>query len=187
MTTLSDKEIKEIISYRPEFIDPFVDQKVYFGALSYGLEPSGYDIRLGDQIGKWFSGMICDPCQNILPEHLKMISIDHPGHLLGPGQMVLGRSLEEFNLPTNIQAVVYDKSTLIRLGIAVQNTKLACGWRGILTLEITNHGPHSVTLRAGMPIAQLEFTMVKEPDIPYHGRYQGQDGVTPAQRIGAVL
>lgn len=180
---LSDKEIKEVQQYNPTFIRPFVEEKTYYGALSFGLEPSGYDIRLGDTIGKWFAGMICDPCQNILPEHLKMISIEFPGHLLGPGQMVLGRSLEEFCLPNNIQGVVFDKSTLIRLGIAVQNTKLACGWKGILTLEITNHGPHSVILRTGMPIAQIEFTMVSKPDIPYEGRYQGQEGVTPATRV----
>lgn len=176
---LADWEIEDL-----QLIEPCV-KRAYCGSLSYGLEPSGYDIRLGDRIAILGTdpAQLVDPTQNIMPEHLPSADIADGGYLLKPGEFVLASSFEKFRLRNDTDAVVKDKSTLIRLGLAVQNTKLACGWRGILTLELTNHGPYTFVLRKGMPIAQVEFRRINKPESVYKGRYQDQTGVQPAKIV----
>ncbi len=113
--------------------------------MSYGLSAAGYDIRIAEDI------------------------------YLNKGDFVLASSLEEFNMPNNLLAYVKDKSTWARQGIAVQNTVIEPGWKGYLTLEITNHSKLPITFKQGMPIAQIVFHELKEPtEQPYDGKYQNQ-------------
>ena len=114
--------------------------------MSYGLSVAGYDIRLRDGI-----------------------------HLLPLG-FSLASSLESFTMPANVLGVVHDKSTWARQGLAVQNTVLEPGWRGFLTLELTNHSEKALKILAGSPIAQIVFHFVDEPvESLYQGKYQDQD------------
>jgi dCTP deaminase len=54
--------------------------------------------------------------------------------------------------------------------LTVQNTVIEPGWRGYLTLELTNHGPNRLEIPAGSPIAQIIFEMLDEPtEQPYRG------------------
>jgi len=93
------------------------------------------------------------------------------------GRFVLASTVERFNIPNDVLAQVCDKSTWARRGIAVQNTIIEPGWRGYLTIELTNHGDTSIKIEAGDPIAQIIFFRLEEPtDRPYQGRYQDQKG-----------
>lgn len=114
--------------------------------MSYGLSAAGYDIRIAQAIK------------------------------LEPHDFTLVSSLEEFNMPNNVLAYVKDKSTWARQGLAVQNTVIEPGWKGFLTLELTNHR-HIIPiyLEKGMPIAQIVFHWLDEPtEQPYDGKYQNQ-------------
>lgn len=91
-------------------------ERTVFNGLSYGLSSAGYDIRLAEEV------------------------------YLPPGEFKLASSVERFNMPLDLIAVVYDKSTLVRLGLTVQNTVVEPGWRGYLTLELANHRPYLRTL-----------------------------------------
>ena len=113
--------------------------------MSYGLSVAGYDIRI---LG---------------------------GRYVQPGDFVLASSIEKFDMPNDILAVVHDKSTWARRGLAVQNTVLEPGWRGYLTLEITNHSKESLEIMSGDPIAQIIFHRLEEPTQHlYTGKYQDQ-------------
>lgn len=116
--------------------------------MTYGLGPAGYDVRLRQALD------------------------------MEPGGFMLGSIIERLWLPSDVVGFVHDKSTLARLGIAVQNTIIEPGWHGYLTVEITNHGPDRVRLPAGSPIAQLVFHRTDVICEPYAGKYQGQ-GVEP--------
>jgi dCTP deaminase len=113
---------------------------------SAGLSGCGYDITLEKEIAL------------------------HPGcHLLCAAQ-------QQFSLPNNVMGVVHDKSSLARRGLAVQNTVLEPGWRGFLTLEVTNHGHSYMRLAEGAAIAQVVFHFLDEPTLlPYAGKYQDQE------------
>lgn len=113
--------------------------------MSYGLSAAGYDIRIAESL------------------------------LLGPSDFILASSMEEFNMPNNVLAYVKDKSTWARQGLAVQNTVIEPGWRGFLTLELTNHFGSPIKIEKGMPIAQIVFHKLMEAtEQPYDGKYQDQ-------------
>lgn len=113
--------------------------------MSWGLSAAGYDIRVAQS------------------------------KLLWPGQFALLSSMEHFYMPTDMLGIVHDKSTLARLGLALQNTVIEPGWRGYLTLEVTNHSWRARRIRAGQPIAQIIFHRLEQPtEQPYTGKYQDQ-------------
>lgn len=132
---------------------PFCERSVTNG-MSYGLSACGYDVRLD----------------------LSHLPLEYSrAWLLQSGKFVLAATIEHMTIPKNLVAMVHDKSTWARRGLAVQNTIAEPGWRGWLTLELTNHGPDALILRHGDPIAQIVFhTMDQEASEPYNGKYQDQ-------------
>lgn len=114
--------------------------------MSYGLSAAGYDIRIAESLS------LCS------------------------GEFCLASSMEEFNMPNDVLAYVKDKSTWARRGLCVQNTVIEPGWKGFLTLELTNHNKFgAIPIRKGMPIAQIVFHRLDEPtEQPYDGKYQNQ-------------
>jgi dCTP deaminase len=89
-------------------------------------------------------------------------------------------------MPPDLAGTVRDKSTWARIGLALQNTFLDPGWRGWLTLEISNNAPAEVVIEAGQPIAQIVFELLDFPtEHPYGGKYQDQErGPQSARRDG---
>lgn len=124
-------------------IIPYVQEKTILNGVSYGESIAGYDIRIK---------------QNVT---LKAKSFE------------LASSLERFDIPTDLVAVLHDKSTLIRRGLMIGNTVLEPGWKGYLTLELFNHGNEDIEIKAGQGIGQLIFHSIKEP-AAYDGKYQNQ-------------
>ena len=114
--------------------------------LTYGLGPAGYDCRIAETVE------------------------------LEAGEFALASTIEHFTMPNNLLGVVHDKSTLARLGIATQNTVIEPGWKGFLTLELTNHSKHKVIIQAGVPICQVVFHRLDfATENPYDGKYQDQE------------
>jgi len=88
----------------------------------------------------------------------------------------LASTVEKFAMPLDVAGIVCDKSTWARLGIAVQNTYIDPGWKGWLTLEISNNGEQVVHIPKGCPIAQIVFHQLLRPVIQgYTGKYQDQE------------
>lgn len=120
--------------------------------LTYGVGPCGYDVRVAAEL------------------------------IIQAGGFVLASTVERFDMPDDVVGVVHDKSTLARIGLAVQNTVIEPGWRGFLTLEISNHATVGFVLSAKHPIAHVLFHHLDAPaERPYDGRYQDQ----PAEPVKA--
>ena len=110
-----------------------------------------------------------------------------------PGEFKLCCSLEEFNLPDDITAVMHLKSSTGRMGL---NHMLAgyCdpGWHAShMTLELHNSlRYHTTAWVVGQLIAQVSF--VRHTAVPESasyratGRYNGDKGATPAKGVGGV-
>lgn len=129
-------------------------ERTKLNGMTFGLSFAGYDIRT------------------------------QQGFSFKPGSFRLLSSVEHFHMPNDVIGFVHDKSTWARQGIAVQNTVIEPGWRGFLTLEVTNHGMHMVTVREGDPIAQIVFhKMAARPQMTYAGKYQDQ----PEYPVAAIL
>ena len=96
-------------------------------------------------------------------------SVTIPGH-----GFVLASSQEYFNMPLDVVGTQHDKSTWARKGLAVQATVVEPGWRGFLTIEISNNDKYDITIMKGTPIAQILFHQIEGHASPYTGKYQDQ-------------
>lgn len=120
-------------------------ERTRYNGLTYGLSPAGYDVRIDQKI--------------VLP----------------PGGFSLASTLEHFDIPLDVLGIVHDKSTWARLGLAAQNTVIEPGWKGYLTLELTNHSKEEIVIDDGTAIAQIIFHLLDQPaSVAYDGKYQNQ-------------
>lgn len=136
------------------FITPYAFRSTYVHngyTYTYGESYAGYDVRVEH-----------DP--------------DNPDKIvtMRPGEFLLAATVEHFSMPLDLVGIVHDKSSWARRGLTVQNTVLEPGWRGYLTLELTNHGQHMLELPTGIPIAQIIFHKIEGPVQYYNGKYQEQ-------------
>jgi len=162
-------------------IEPFVEEQVSEGVVSYGLSSYGYDVRIADEF-KIFTNInstIVDP-KNFDPRSL----VDFKGEvcIIPPNSFALGRTVEYFRIPRNVMTICVGKSTYARCGIITNVTPLEPGWEGYVTLEISNTTPLPAKIYAFEGIAQILFFESDEPcERSYadkHGKYQAQRGVT---------
>ena len=94
--------------------------------------------------------------------------------------------MERIELPPDTVALLEVKSSLGRIGLVIHSTAgyIDPGWKGQLTLELTNVARLPITLYYGMRIGQISFQrMTTEVDRPYGSselgsRYQGQSDPT---------
>lgn len=147
MSVLSAQTIWEM-----RLLEPMVMPTKDSQGNSYGLSACGYDLQIDQDIEVYPNGITAKD-----------------------GYMVLASTMEHFHLPDNVVGIVHDKSSLARRGLAVQNTVAEPGWRGYLTLELSNHGQFTIRFKKGDAVAQVVFHFLDEPtSLPYTGKYQDQ-------------
>jgi dCTP deaminase len=162
-------------------IDPFVDDQVRQGVISYGVSSYGYDVRVGDEF-KVFTNVyntVVDP-KNFDPKSFVDIKADVC--IIPPNSFALASTIEYFRIPRDILTVCLGKSTYARCGIIVNVTPFEPEWEGHVTIEISNTTPLPAKIYANEGIAQVLFFQGDEPcEISYKdkkGKYQAQRGVT---------
>ena len=110
--------------------------------------------------------------------------------ILHPGEFVLGSTQEHIELPADLVARLEGKSSLGRIGLVIHSTAgfVDPGWKGHLTLELSNLARLPITLYYGMKIGQISFLRLTTAADRLYGseelgsKYQGQTEPT-ASRI----
>jgi len=100
-----------------------------------------------------------------------------------PNSFALAETVERLEIPRNINCLCLGKSTYARCGIITNFTPFEPGWRGTVTVEISNSTPNPVEIFAWQGIAQAQFQlMVGRPERAYsqkkNAKYQDQTGLT---------
>jgi len=117
------------------------------------------------------------------PNLTELLSVaDDEPFVLHPGEFVLGQTLEWVELPNDLVARLEGKSSLGRLGLLIHSTAgyVDPGWKGKLTLELSNVANLPIALYSGMKIGQISFLSMSSPvERPYGSqglgsKYQGQ-------------
>ncbi|MBI4406763.1 dCTP deaminase, partial [Candidatus Micrarchaeota archaeon] len=150
------------------------------------LQPASIDLKLSDEfrVFKHTNHALIDIKQNF-GEYTEQIKIKkEESFVLHPDEFVLGSTLEWVEVPDYLVGRLEGKSSLGRLGIITHATAgfVDPGFKGRLTLEISNVGKIPVSLYPGMKIAQFSIIRLTTPvDTPYgsdklHSKYQGQHG-----------
>ncbi|MFW6317614.1 MAG: dCTP deaminase [Halorubrum sp.] len=184
---LSDADILDRLAEGDLVVEPLgdVDQQV---------QPASVDLRLGERFLEFQRTNI--PCihpteADEVGEYVTETTVaEGDEFILHPGDFVLGTTTERVEIPDDLVAHVEGRSSLGRLAIVVHATAGLCdpGYKGQITLELSNLGTAPVALSPGMRVSQLTFTELKSPaDRPYGAergsKYQDQDG-PQASRIG---
>ncbi|MFZ8801965.1 MAG: dCTP deaminase [Candidatus Calescibacterium sp.] len=176
---MSDKWIKKMAK-EYGMIEPFEENLVRKGVISYGLSSYGYDFRIADEF-KIFTNVastIVDP-KNF--DERSFVSVKGDYCIIPPNSFVLGRSVEYFRIPRDVIGICLGKSTYARCGIIVNVTPLEPGWEGFLTVEISNTTPLPAKIYAWEGIAQVIFVKGNEEcEISYKdrkGKYMYQPGI----------
>lgn len=161
-------------------IEPFAENQVRDGVVSYGVSSYGYDIRVADEF-KIFTNVystIVDP-KHFDPKSM----VDYKGDvcIIPPNSFALARTIEYFRIPRSILTICVGKSTYARCGIIVNVTPFEPEWEGFVTLEISNTTPLPAKIYANEGIAQvLFFEGDEECLISYadkKGKYQKQQTI----------
>ncbi len=162
-------------------IDPFVENQVRSGVISFGLSSYGYDIRVADEF-KVFTNInntVIDP-KAFDPRSFVDLRTDVC--IVPPNSFALARTVEYFRIPRDVLTVCLGKSTYARCGIIVNVTPFEPEWEGIVTLEVSNTTPLPAKIYANEGIAQVLFFEGDEPcETSYadkKGKYQAQQTLT---------
>src|SRR3954463_10885876 len=175
MAVLSDRDIRAAMQAGRVRIDPY-DPAC--------LQPSSIDLHLDSDFRVFRNNRY--PYIDVRapqPDLTDLVSIegDEP-FILHPGEFVLGQTLEWVELPDDLVARLEGRSSLGRLGLLIHSTAgyVDPGWKGNLTLELSNVANLPIALYHGMRIGQISFfKMSSAVERPYgspelRSRYQGQ-------------
>jgi dCTP deaminase len=179
MSVLSDRDIRAALEAGDVAIRPYDAQD---------LQPSSVDLHL-DRSFRVFRNNRYPFIDVRAPQpdltELLTIADDEP-FVLHPGEFVLGQTLEWVELPNDLVARLEGKSSLGRLGLLIHSTAgyVDPGWKGNLTLELSNVANLPIALYFGMKIGQISFfKMSSAVERPYGSpslgsKYQGQSEPT---------
>jgi len=184
---LSDTDILARLREGDLMIDPLddVDQQV---------QPASVDLRLGSEFLEFQRtniSCIHPTDEDEVGEYIdETVVTEGEEFILHPGDFVLGTTKERVEMPTDLVANVEGRSSLGRLAVVVHATAgfVDPGYRGQVTLELSNLGTAPVALTPGMRVSQLVFTELSSAaERPYGSdrgsKYQDQHG-PQASRIG---
>ncbi len=196
---LSDRDIRERLEAGSLVIEPLDDPELQ-------IQPASVDLRLGReflefkqstipyinpdspaQVDKYTQRTVvedeADTEQATLEVDDGTNRYDDGVFILHPDDFVLGTTKERVEIPPDLIAHVEGRSSLGRLAVVVHATAGLCdpGYRGQITLELSNLGTAPVALRPGMRVSQLTFTqLTSTAERPYGNdrgsKYQDQEG-----------
>jgi len=169
---LSDVDIRQRIEKGEIVIDPLDDPDLQ-------IQPASVDLRLGEEFLEFCRTNI--PCihPNSEDEVAKYVreTIVKEGEefILHPNDFVLGTTKERVEIPPDLIAHVQGRSSLGRLAVVIHATAgvIDPGYRGQITLELSNLGTAPVALTPGMRISQVIFTELKTPTKNPYGKNRG--------------
>ena len=180
MSIKSDRWIRRMATEH-RLIEPFVENQVRSGVISYGLSSYGYDIRVADEF-KIFTDINTTVIDPKLFDPRSFVDLKAPVCIVPPNSFALARTVEYFRIPRDVLTVCLGKSTYARCGIIVNVTPFEPEWEGTATLEISNTTPLPAKIYANEGIAQVIFFQSDEVcSISYadkKGKYQAQRVVT---------
>ena len=179
---LSDHTIKEEIQAGRIVIDPLGEN---------AIQPASVDVHLDKSFLVFRNSRLpyIDVRKDLEDLTEKVEIADDVPFMLHPGEFVLGSTLEHIELPVDLVARVEGKSSLGILCLLIHSTAgyVDPGFKGHLTLELSNVSNLPITLYFGMKIGQLSYVRLSTPaDIPYGSpqlgsKYQGQSVPTASK------
>lgn len=164
MSLLTDNQIKAQFKHH-KLIQLFVPRKVKSGeingygevVMSYGLDPHGYTFRADLDVNQY--DLVWSDYGNYYP--------------LQAGTGMRLESLEKFNMPKNLGAIIQGKSSYTRNGLIFSTAVVDAGFSGYLQFFVYNaSGREDIRIYDMQGIAQIMFFQLDDvPEQLYEGNY----------------
>jgi len=131
----------------------------------------GIDVRLGKQfivfnenVQDVFS-FDSDKGENInVYQDEIILAIGNP-IIIHPGKVIIASTFEYVSIPDDLECQVEGRSSWARLGLVIATAStIEPGFKGMITLELSNIGKIPITLHPGLRIAQLIFHTIELTD-----------------------
>lgn len=98
--------------------------------------------------------------------------------ILKPRDYFLTETMEKFNMPENLMAIIKPRTTLHRMGIIGRQTIADPGFSGTIHPALFNAGQSTVTIEMGARYMQVFFVEIKGKANLYRGQWQGGRAAT---------
>jgi dCTP deaminase len=156
MSILSDQDLLDRLQKGKLKIEPFRERN---------LTPNGYDLTISGVYFKTTGSKVT----------IGMAYLD-------PGDWCLVSTEEYLEVSPDVAGQLWMRTSFIRKGLLGGFGMIDAGFKGNLTVSVTNMGPERVGLPIGDRICQVTFHMLNTiPNKLYEqrsGTYQGQSGIT---------
>ncbi|MHB8603999.1 MAG: dCTP deaminase [Thermoplasmatota archaeon] len=181
---LSDRDLKARLAAGDLVVDPLDDVDVQ-------VQPASIDLRLGNEFLVFRLPHIhfIDPRGRTEEYTERVVVKDGDPFIVHPGEFTLATTYERVEIPADLVARLEGRSSLGRLAIVVHSTAgfVDPGFRGHITLEVSNLGRAPVALYPKMRVAQIVLHRLTSPaERPYGhptrgSKYQDQQGPTASK------
>lgn len=143
------------------------------------LQPSSYDLTLGDKFLRVPESGIVDPTENVTISYVEDERKLGQDFLIMPHEFILATTKETIRLPKDVAAQVQGKSSIGRLGLFIHNAgHIDPGFHGKITLELYNASNRPISLSYVERICQVVFVRTTgNVNKTYSGKYQEQNDV----------
>jgi dUTP pyrophosphatase len=166
---LDRESIGDLVLGKPPLIERYI-------SLDEQLQPNGFDLTVYE-VGRMTSGggMGAGLDQRELAE-IEPMPFDAEGWLrLSPGPYLLTFN-EVLNLPLDLTALGFPRSSLLRSGVSVQTAVGDAGYRGRPQALMVVHNPNGYRVQRDARLWQLVFFQLARPvSQGYQGRFLGEN------------
>lgn len=168
-SVLSDRDIRSRLSASPPLLEDLQD-------VNTQIQSCGVDLTVRSVARYTSAGAIdFDNSQRLLANTERIEWIDDWVYLAEGAYHIVYN--EKVNLPPDVMALVYPRSSLMRCGATVHTAVWDPGYCGRGEALLVVHNPHGFRLHRGARVVQLVFTCIgRHVEQSYHGRFHGENG-----------
>lgn len=168
---LSDIDIANRLDDGDLVIDPLSDE-------TWQIQPASVDLRLSNEflVFNTPETPIIRPGETDLDDCVDEVIIDDEDEfVIHPGDFVLGQTKEWIEIPRDLIGSLQGRSSIGRLAVIVHATAgiIDPGYKGQITLELSNLGRAPVVVKPNMRMGQIMFTELKTPCENPYGEERG--------------
>jgi dUTP pyrophosphatase len=165
---LNSGQIQKLVNHEPALVSGYID-------ISEQLQPCGIDLTVQDIFSFTSPGRISRSNQDRLISELGALQFDHNGYIHLSAGAYLVTYNEAVNLPLNLMALVFPRSSLLRSGVSINTAVWDPGYSGRGQSMLTVFNPDGFILEKDARLAQMVFFILDEASQGYNGSYQGEN------------
>jgi dUTP pyrophosphatase len=169
-TVLAKNDILSLIRQKPPLIEDYISWQDQ-------LQPNGFDLTLKEVDSLRTAGQIgADNAQRVVSQLLPLVFDTQEFLTLAPGAYAIVFN-EVVNLPKNVMALGFPRSSLLRCGVTIQNAVWDAGYHGRSQALLVVYNPLGFRVQRNARVDQLVFIEMTEETEGYSGIYQGENEV----------